>query len=115
MSSPVSPWWSTGSKEGSLEEARADVTVAKTPVASEVVPQPKKHPAAGDEPKYPLADPGDYYIGMWGKLPNYGCPHCGFATLKGTGDVEIHILTMIEIGDLKHQKALEIKKKEAKA
>jgi hypothetical protein len=73
------------------------------------VPAVHRHPAAGDEPAYPLAEPGDYYIGLWSGLPNYGCPYCGYATLEGSGAVELHILARVDQGDERHLKALELK------
>lgn len=75
----------------------------------EATPVEVKHPAADDAPPFPLADPGEYYIGLWSGLPNFGCPYCGYATLSGSDAVEIHILSKIEQGHTRHLKALEIK------
>jgi hypothetical protein len=63
-------------------------------------------PVVGGKPPFPLAEPGEYYIGLWSGLPNYGCPYCGYATLDGSGAVEIHILSKIDQGNPKHLVAL---------
>jgi hypothetical protein len=68
-----------------------------------------QHPSADDKPPFPLAEPGEYYIGLWSGLPNFGCPYCGYATLDGSGAVEIHILSKIDQGNLKHLVALDTK------
>lgn len=70
------------------------------------------HPAAAPGTPFPLAEPGAYYIGLWSGKPNYGCPYCGYATLEGSGAVELHILNKIDAGERRHQKALELKTKE---
>lgn len=68
----------------------------------------QKHPAAGSEPPFPLAEPGEYYIGLWSGLANYGCPYCSYSTLDGSGAVELHILAKADQGDLRHLKALDL-------
>lgn len=55
------------------------------------------------------AEHGQYFIGMWGEHPNFGCPFCSYASLDLAGDIELHILSMIESGDLNHMAALELK------
>lgn len=80
-----------------------------TPAVAEPPVKPKRrHPAAGDGPIFPLADAGEYYIGLWCNIPNYGCPYCAYATVSGPGAVELHILAYIDKGDLSHSKALEL-------
>jgi len=71
-------------------------------------PVHKQHPAAGTEPPFPLAEAGEYYIGLWSGLANYGCPYCSYATLDGSGAVELHILAKADQGDLRHLKALDL-------
>lgn len=71
-------------------------------------------PAPTPESVFPLADPGPYYSGLWGKHPNYSCPYCGYATLSrggqdGNGLVELHILERIDQGDVAHMAALSVK------
>ena len=77
--------------------------------ASPVSAPVSQHPSADDNPPFPLAEPGEYYIGLWSGKPNYGCPYCGYATLDGSGSVEIHILSKIDQGNLKHLVALDTK------
>jgi hypothetical protein len=77
------------------------------PAASQ---QTQTHPSADDGPPFPLAEPGEYYIGLWSGLPNYGCPYCGYATLSGSDSVELHILAKVDQGNSKHLKALELVK-----
>lgn len=64
-----------------------------------------------DQPKpFPLADPGQYYVGLWSGLPLFGCPFCPYTSLAsdgGDGQIELHILYRIDAGDIKHRKALE--------
>lgn len=89
---------------GSLEDAQAAVEVASgKPEAPEA-----SQPAVEGE-KFPLADAGEYYTGMWGDYPNFGCPYCMFATLDGNGAVELHILERVDQGNEAHMKALEAK------
>jgi hypothetical protein len=57
--------------------------------------------------KFPLAEPGDYYIGLWSGKPNYGCPYCGFATLDGPKAVEVHIESKVNQGNKRHPEILE--------
>lgn len=89
---------------------------ATTPVEPEVeepTPAPaivQTHPSADDGPPFPLAEPGEYYIGLWSGKPNYGCPYCGYATLSGSDAVELHILSKIDQGHPRHLKALEVVK-----
>lgn len=69
--------------------------------------------AEADAP-FPLADAGPYFIGMWGDYPNYGCPYCLEAQLadspeQGTGIIELHILSKIDAGDVRHMAALDKK------
>lgn len=52
---------------------------------------------------------GEYFIGMWDVKPNFGCPYCYYSTIESNGDVEIHVLTQIETGDLRHMAALQLK------
>lgn len=71
-------------------------------------------PAATPESVFPLADPGPYYSGLWGKHPNYSCPYCSYATLArggqdGNGLIELHILERIDQGDISHMAALSVK------
>src|SRR5664279_477044 len=50
------------------------------------------HPSAEKGvPRFPLAEAGQYYIGLWCNLPNYGCPYCSYATIEGPDAVELHI------------------------
>lgn len=71
------------------------------------LPRDKKE----DQPKpFPLADPGQYYVGLWSGLPLFGCPYCPYTSLAsdgGDGQIELHILYRIDAGDIKHRKALE--------
>lgn len=97
-----------------LKDAQATVEVAN-PDESNVIPEAKIAERveelglgeANDAP-FPLADPGDYYEGLWCGIPNYKCPYCIFATLEGSGAVELHILSKIDIGDPRHMKAMEL-------
>jgi hypothetical protein len=78
--------------------------------ATSAVPlAPTRHPAAGDGTPFPLAEPGEYYIGLWSGKPNYGCPYCGYATLDGSSVVELHILAKVDQGNPRHLKALELR------
>jgi hypothetical protein len=52
-----------------------------------------------------------YREGSWAGKPNYKCPYCAYATLRGSDDVELHILNKLEQGDPRHLPALD--KKEA--
>lgn len=52
---------------------------------------------------------GEYFIGMWGEHPNFGCPYCAYAVLDRNGEVELHVLSMIETGNLAHMAALQLK------
>lgn len=84
------------------EEDPPTDTPAPTPIA-EPEPEPPE--------VFPLADAGPYYIGMWGEYPNYGCPYCLEAHLadtpeQGTGIIELHILSKIDQGDVRHMEAL---------
>jgi hypothetical protein len=71
-----------------------------------------KHPAAApNEPIFPLADAGEYYIGLWNGHPNYGCPYCAYAILarspaEGGAMVEAHIQFKIDQGSPKHDQWL---------
>lgn len=51
---------------------------------------------------------GQYFIGMWYHLPNFGCPYCAYSTIDSNGDVELHTLSMIDSGDLRHMAALNL-------
>lgn len=82
---------------------------------SEEVAEPKIHPAAADGVTVEVPDDPEekYFIGMWGDLRNYGCPYCPYATIgsgegDGNGTVELHILSKIDAGDIKHRAALVI-------
>lgn len=89
----------------SLAQAEATVEVVESePKTAPAEPEPT--PTAVDP--FPLADPGEYYVGLWSGKPNYGCPYCLFATLEGNGRVELHILEKIDQGSIRHQKALEL-------
>ena len=69
-------------------------------------------PVAPESEVFPLAEPGEYYVGLWSGLPNYKCPYCHYATLEGSGAVELHILAKIDQGGpqaARHLKALELK------
>lgn len=88
--------------------ANAHPTGAANPQAAELVAE---ETPTGEEAPFPLADAGEYYDGLWAGHPNYKCPYCSYATLEGSGAVEIHILTRIEQGSKRHQAALS--KKEA--
>lgn len=57
----------------------------------------------------PLAEPGEFYVGLWCGIPNYGCPYCLYRTLEGSGAVELHILEKIGRANPRHMKALELK------
>jgi len=68
-------------------EVVAEASAAPEPEAAvtpepEVVPEPEPEPA----PEY-----GQYHVGFWNALPNYGCPHCGFFTIDGTAEMQKHI------------------------
>lgn len=59
---------------------------------------------------------GEYFIGMWSDLPNFGCPYCPFSVLgsrheptTGNGEVELHVLTQIDSGEPRHLAALTLK------
>jgi hypothetical protein len=54
---------------------------------------------------------GEYFIGLWNGIPNFGCPYCSFSTIEqgGNGLVELHTLAMIDSGELKHMAALQLK------
>lgn len=69
------------------------------------------HPAAaeGELPALPDGADPEYYIGLWGKTPLYGCPYCTYSSIQGSGAVEFHILAKLDTGDLAHRKALELK------
>jgi hypothetical protein len=98
-------------REASRSASGAKVaTVSLKPkiTAPEVLLQ--THPSADDGPPFPLAEPGEYYIGLWSGHPNYGCPYCSYATLSGSGAVELHILSKVDQGNPRHLKALEIVK-----
>lgn len=64
-----------------------------------------------DQPKpFPLADPGQYYVGLWSGLPLFGCPFCPYTCLEsdgGDGQIELHILYRIDAGNEAHRKALD--------
>jgi hypothetical protein len=77
----------------------------------ELEPEPAL-PAVDEESPFPLADPGEYYIGLWANYPNYGCPYCMYTTIEGSGAVELHILTRLDQGSVTHLKVLDIKKGE---
>lgn len=101
--------------EGLVVEAPPEPDVAVHPgtlteaLNEGATPKPVPKAAGSGEP-FPLAEPGEYYIGLWSGLPNYGCPYCSYATLQGPGAVELHILARIDQGNIKHFKALEPKK-----
>lgn len=64
--------------------------------SSTEAPPPESEPAAGaagsprhptlaaDEEVFPLADAGQYYVGLWNGHPKYGCPVCAWTTLPNT-------------------------------
>lgn len=78
-------------------------------------PSTSRHPSnAADEEIFPLADAGEYYIGMWNGTPKYGCPACAYNTLAdraGDGDfaVESHIQEKAKTSE-KHVRLLEGRK-----
>lgn len=90
----------------------AEATVEVVPKAEpfmgfDPAPTPDEpSPAAGDD-RFPLADPGEFYSGLWSGLPLFKCPYCLFTSLEGSGAIEIHILTKIEQGSQSHRAALE--------
>lgn len=94
------------------EEFKADAADAPDEETEEVLPDPSDvHPAASVEVRRATLDTseyGKYFIGMWGPKPNFGCPYCPYASIEGEGDVELHILSKIDSGDLKHMAALEL-------
>lgn len=94
---------------GSAPEPEASTAEAQPEAEPEPEPAAKVHPAAGSEEPYPLADQGPYYIGLWSGKPNFGCPYCSFATLQGSGAVELHILEKIDQGNARHMPALNTK------
>lgn len=81
------------------EEDAATDDAPEAPAPSSV------HPAAA--PGFEEADVnpemGQFFIGMWYTKPNYGCPYCAYASIEGSGDVELHILSKIDSGDIKHR------------
>lgn len=86
-------------EETGLEGAQATLSAP--------VPEPEAAPApAANDERFPLAEPGEYYSGLWSGIPNYSCPYCMYATLEGSGAVELHILERIEQGSERHQAAL---------
>lgn len=34
---------------------------------------------------------GNYFVGEWSGLPNYGCPECSYATVAGVDAIEEHV------------------------
>lgn len=73
------------------------------------------HPSAaiGDLGIAPEGVQQEFFIGMWGPKPNYGCPYCSYATLSSTddgedghGQIELHVLSKIDAGDFVHRQAL---------
>lgn len=54
---------------------------------------------------------GEYFIGYWYDKPNFGCPYCPFSTVEtgGNGLTELHVLAMIEAGNMAHMAALQLK------
>lgn len=55
---------------------------------------------------------GEFFIGMWGDKPNFGCPYCSYSTLNN-GEVELHVLSMIDSGNLEHMAALQLQQEGA--
>lgn len=110
--------------EADTSDAQAPSTDAQVASADPVEPEQTKE-AATDEPEalapsavHPAAaagfteadvDPakGEFYIGMWNSYPNYGCPYCFYSSIDGSGDIELHILSKIDSGDINHRKYLE--------
>lgn len=91
-------------------EAEPEPELVSVPVETQPkVEVRRRHPSADPNEPFPLAEPGEYYIGLWSGLPNYGCPYCPYATLDGPGQVELHILAMVDAGNPRHMKALELK------
>lgn len=87
------------------DDMMATMSVASKEPEPEAEPVKAQSQPEKEEP-FPLADPGEYYIGLWSGIPNFGCPYCGFATLQGSGAVEIHVLERIEQGNARHMEAL---------
>lgn len=49
---------------------------------AEVASAGRRHPTlAPDEEVFPLADAGEFYVGLWNGYPKYGCPVCAWTTL----------------------------------
>lgn len=72
--------------------------------ASEIHPSAPAGSLKADLPK----DAEEYFIGMWGDKKNYGCPYCTFASISGPGEVDLHVMGMIDSGDVKHTEALRL-------
>ena len=65
--------------------------------ADSVAAHPRHPSLAADEEVFPLADAGEYYVGLWNGYPKYGCPACAWTCLPKSaaeGDflTESHIL-----------------------
>lgn len=98
--------------ESTAPEPSDDNTAA--PAAEGEAPQ-RSHPtnAVGEE-VFPLADAGEYYVGLWNDYPKYGCPVCAYTTLAdrpGDGDfaVDSHIQEKAKSSE-KHREYLANKK-----
>lgn len=83
---------------------------------SAAAPIPPHFTTGADEEIFPLADAGEYYVGLWHGHPKYGCPVCAFTALAdraGDGDfaVDSHIQQKVDQGSEKHIKLLEGKGK----
>lgn len=81
----------------------------------EALPPSTVHSAApagtveNDELKKGREEYGEYFIGMWGDLPNFGCPYCSYASIDGNGFVELHVLGSIDAGEIRHMAALQLR------
>lgn len=81
----------------------------ETPTPSTVHSAAPAGTTEDDELKAGREKYGEFYIGMWGDRPNFGCPYCNYADISGNGFMELHVLAMIDSGDLRHMAALQLR------
>lgn len=113
MSSAEDYEWQPKAETSALEGATA--TVEKAPAApaapdDDRAVSPPEPPADSGPKPFPLADAGEYYIGLWSdRVPMWGCPYCTFTTSEGSNTIAWHIFDKADQGNKRHVPALETK------
>lgn len=99
--------------EDAQEEAAEDTTETTEGEDTEeevLLPPISNHPAAAahasEEEVAAAKEYGEFFIGLWGDKPNFGCPYCYYATIEGAGAVELHIMDKVNAGDIPHRESL---------